>query len=145
MAGLEFTFDVTPVNGGDKFRLVARSRALGQWEREFRGRSLAGLDQLKVNDIEEIAWIAAKRDRGYSDNLATFREEHEVDILGPQDLAREDARERARQDAVERGEEWTDADARKFDRTFDREWDGEDEDEGSLGLGPTRKGRSAAR
>jgi hypothetical protein len=144
MAGLEFTFDVTPVNGGDKFRLVARSRALGQWEREFRGRSLAGLDQLKVNDIEEIAWIAAKRDRGYSDNLATFREEHEVDILGPRTSpARTPGNELGR--TPERGEEWTDADARKFDRTFDREWDGEDEDEGSLGLGPTRKARSAAR
>jgi hypothetical protein len=139
---LEFHFDITPVNGGDVFRLVARSRVLGQWEREFRGRSLSQLDNIKVNDVEEIAYIAAKRDRGYTDNLASFREDHEIDILSPQDLAREEARERAKQDAAERGEEWTDADARKFDREFNQEWaeDARDEDD-RRGLGPTRRAR----
>lgn len=145
MAGLEFTFDVTPAHSGESFRLVARSRVLGQWEREFRGRSLAALDQLKVNDIEEIAWVAAKRERGYGDNLATFRDDHEIDIIGPKDLAREEARDLAKQEAEDRGEEWTDADARRFDRAFDREWAAEDEDDEGLSLGPTRKGRSAGR
>lgn len=144
MAGLQFTFEVTPVNGGDSFRLTARSRALGQWEREFRGRSLSNMSQLKVNDIEEIAWVTAKREHGYTDNLANFREEHEIDMLTEQDLAREKAREEAKRVALERGEEWTDADTRRFDRAFDREWDEEDDDEGA-GLGPTRKARSAGR
>lgn len=145
MAGLEFTFDVTPAHGGETFRLVARSRVLGQWEREFRGRSLSALENMRINDVEEIAWIAAKRDRGYTDNLATFREAHEIDLVSPQDIAREEARERAKKEAAEQGQEWTDADARKFDRAFDREWAAEDAEDEGLALGPTRRGRSAGR
>ena len=146
MASLEFVIDVTPVVGPDDpepqtWRLVARSRILGQWEREFRGRSLSGLGQMKVNDIEEIAWVGAKRDRGYTDNLDTFRNTHDVDILAPQDLAREDARARAAVEAKERGEPWGPEEIRIFDREFDREWDGDDDQIPQLGMGPTRRAR----
>ncbi len=140
MAELEFTFDITPTEGGDTFRLIAKSRVLGQWEREFRGRSLAGLDKIKVNDIEEIAYIAAKRDRGYTGNLADFRETHDVDILSPKTLAREKARIRAREDHEQLGQEWTDRDTERFDRAFDKEWDADpdDDDDRNTGGGPTR-------
>lgn len=143
MAELEFTFDVvpTPEIGGEPFRLVAKSRVLGQWEREFRGRSLAGLDKIKVNDIEEIAYVAAKRDRGYTGNLADFRDTHDVDILSPKALAREKARIRAMEDRRELGQEWTEQDTERFDRAFDKEWDSDADDDHDTGGGPTRLAR----
>lgn len=143
MANLEFTFDVTDLNSNETFRLTAKSRVLGRWEREFKGRSMSGLSQMRVNDMEEIAWIACKLHRSYTDNLAQFRDTHEVDLVTAQDMARDEARDRARQEALDNGQEWTEEDARKFDRAFDREWEQGDEADYGIGdgSGPTRRAR----
>jgi hypothetical protein len=140
VATLRIVLDVIPVKeDGNTRRLVCRSRVLGEWERHFKGdRSISSLGRMKANDLEEIAWIAARMEWDYPDNLHQFRTAHEVDLVTEQDEAREKAREVARQDALDRGDEWTEAEARKFDRDFDREWD---EDLAEAESGPTRRGR----
>lgn len=137
---MEITIDVTPEDGSPTYRLVCKSRVIAQWERTFRGASLAKLERDgSASDLEAIAFIGAKRAGKWDGNLAGFQEQHDIKVFSPHELRREKALEKAKERAQDEGREWTDDDTYRFERKYDKDFGDDPADEATpYGEGPTR-------
>lgn len=75
-----FLFKLTP-DGGDEFEVVAGTRDVLMWERTAKGRSLGAFtNELKMADLYEMAYIAAKRQGKWDGNRADFEDTMELDF-----------------------------------------------------------------
>lgn len=139
---MEITIDVTP-DDGETYRLVCKSRTIAQWERTFRGASLAKLERDgSASDLEAIAFIGAKRAGKWDGNLNGFQETHDIKVFSPHELRREAALKREQTKANDEGREWSELDTHRFERQFDKDFGDDPADESTpYGEGPTRQGR----
>lgn len=75
-----FLFKLTP-DGGDTFEVRATTRDVLVWEKTAKGRSLTSLmNDLKVSDMYEIAYVAAKRQGHWDSTRAEFEERMDLDF-----------------------------------------------------------------
>lgn len=75
-----FLFKLTP-DGGDEFEVVAGTRDVLFWERTAKGRTLQGFtNDLKMADLYEMAYIAAKRQHKWDGTRADFEATMELDF-----------------------------------------------------------------
>lgn len=79
MAGMEFTFTVTP-DGEGPYEVVADSRDIYRWEKTNRGKTLGGLQNGSWVDMSTLCWQSARR-QGLTDaaNADEFAERNKVD------------------------------------------------------------------
>lgn len=75
-----FLFKLTP-DGGDTFEVRATTRDVLMWEKTAKGRSLSALmNELRVADMYEIAYVSAKRQGLWDDNRAEFESRVDLDF-----------------------------------------------------------------
>lgn len=75
-----FLFKLTP-EGQDLFEVRATTRDVLVWEKTGRDRSLNGLmEKLRVSDLYEIAYLAAKRQGHWDGSRAEFEERVDLDF-----------------------------------------------------------------
>lgn len=71
-------FKVTP-DGQEPFSVTAGSRDISKWERITKGASYGQLaENMRMADLEVIAWVAAQRQGLYDGTLADFRANVEI-------------------------------------------------------------------
>jgi len=82
-----FLFTLTP-EGGEAFEVRATTRDVLVWEKTGRDRSLSALmENLRVADMYEIAYVAAKRQGVWDGNRAEFEERVDLDFEEEQGAA----------------------------------------------------------
>lgn len=82
-----FLFKLTP-EGGDLFEVRATTRDVLVWEKTGRDRSLTKLmDNLRVSDMYEIAYVSAKRQGMWDGTRAEFEERIDLDFEEEQGAA----------------------------------------------------------
>lgn len=83
-----FTFEIVP-DGSEPFRVTATSRDVSNWERSFKGASIAALEHnARLADFEAIAHFAAIR-QGHLNNcsLNEFRQRCDFELIADEDDA----------------------------------------------------------
>lgn len=75
-------FRISP-DGGDTYEIEAGSRDVLMWERTDRkGRSFRELaEAITMADAYRLAWIAVRRQRPDTGDLASFEESTDVDMI----------------------------------------------------------------
>jgi hypothetical protein len=71
------TLDITP-DGGDTYRITAKTRHIVQWERLGKGRSLSRLERPTLTDLVEIAHVTAQREGHFAGTFSDFVDSNEV-------------------------------------------------------------------
>jgi hypothetical protein len=72
-------------DGGEPFEVEVRTRDMSRWERGVglapKHRSMGDVAKdMQTSVLEEICWVAAKRQGLYEENLATFRDSCDLEI-----------------------------------------------------------------
>lgn len=83
------TLDITP-EGGEAYRLVAKTRHVVAWERLGKGRSLSRLQAPTLTDLAEIAHVTAVREGKFSGSFDNFLDGNEVSAVDPNAPAGDD-------------------------------------------------------
>lgn len=82
-----FLFKLTP-DGQDTFEVRATTRDVLVWEKSAKGRSLTALmNDLRVTDLYEIAYVSAKRQGLWDSNRADFEDRIDLDFEEEKDAA----------------------------------------------------------
>lgn len=75
-----FIFKLTP-DHGDSFEIRAGTRDILVWEKVAKNRSLSALmEDLRVADLYEIAYVSAKRQGRWDGNRADFESTFDMDF-----------------------------------------------------------------
>jgi hypothetical protein len=71
---------------GEPYDLVVKSRDILAWERVTKGMTFSKLqDDLNMGHVYNLAWRAASRTRKFAGTLEDFEENHDIDIVVPDD------------------------------------------------------------
>lgn len=90
------TMEITP-DGGEPYRVVAKSRHIVQWERLGKGRSLARFNEgsIRLTDLCEVAHIVAVREQRFAGTFTEFLDSHDVKGIDPDEEAKAAAAKQA--------------------------------------------------